>query len=237
VPDAPPPGYIGLLTVKDDGSDRNRRVSRSGPSSKQSAEGMDVLEERKKDREERLQERVEREQERAVRARELQEREHEREERRKEREERQLEREERRREVKERVQIGGSAESENALAKRILDLELKNEALNSKVGALTNELKSVKETSDAQFRIMKQALEAEQKKITARELFQFSDKKVNFKSVAPLARNAAGKLVVEATPFPKFEGSRPPAYETREAGSKKYLDPPSRGGHGLRDGV
>ncbi|KIM42328.1 hypothetical protein M413DRAFT_444752 [Hebeloma cylindrosporum] len=173
-----------LRPPKEDGNDRNNRpLSWSGPPSTKNSESVDLLEERKKDREERREERTEREQERVVRARELQEREREREERRKEREERELEREERRREREERVRSGGSSTAlDNALAKRILDLEFKNEAMSSKIESLTNQLMSLKEGTDVQFRKMKQGLEAEQKKVNALveyiNLFQFPDEKV-----------------------------------------------------------
>lgn len=176
---SPPPSILGgTRPPKEEGNDRHTRPSSwYGPSSTKNSESMDLLEERRKDREERRQERTEREQERVVRVHELQEREHEREERRKEREERELEREERRREREERVRSGGSTALDNASAKKILDLELKNDAMNSKVESLTNHLMSLKESTDVQFRKMKQALEAEQKKVNALveyiNLFQF----------------------------------------------------------------
>jgi hypothetical protein len=161
----------GLRPSKEEGNDRNTRPSSwYGPPSTMNSESMDLLEERRKDREERRQERMEREQERVVRVHELQEREHERTERREEREERRREREE-------RVRSVGSTALDNASAKWILDLELKNEAMNSKMESLTNHLMSLKESTDVQFRKMKQALEAEQKKVNALveyiNLFQF----------------------------------------------------------------
>jgi len=125
---------------------------------------MDLLEERRKDREERRQERMEREQEKGVRVRELQEREHEREERRKEREERELEREERRREREERVRSGVHYAGQRIGKKDIgFGIEKRSDEL---LGGIPHEPFDVTQGEHG-CAIPEDALEAEQKKVNA----------------------------------------------------------------------
>jgi len=82
---------------------------------------------------------------------------------RKEREEREIEREERRRKWGP-VRSRESTALDKTSAKRLLDLELENEAMDSKVEPLTNQLMSLKRSTNLQFKKMKQVLEAERKK-------------------------------------------------------------------------